>query len=514
MSSETSPYAALKERPKTWLPSWFSGRRLHPFFSDVLLTGATQALILLANLCMVSLVSRWMGFVALGEYLLLKRVSSWLLTGTQLGLGVALPREIARNCEDMQARANRYFAAAFASVVPLLALVGAVAALMPGWISRLCFGSANAGLVYALALLLAGSGLQAVVFGYYRGLQRMRFANFVQIGGLVAVPLVALAAVRNSHSTPLLMEITGAGMAAVSIAWAVPILFEARGFASHFIPDARQLLGYGILRVPGDIASGALLTLGPVLAAHYAGMEQVSYLLLGVTCLGMTALAFWPVVMMLLAKVSNLLGAGRVDDVREYVRHLRSAVLQLSFLTMTQALIFAAPLVRWWLGSSYLPGVPVICLMMVAIPAYMHYCALCSILDAASPTPYNTRNMVLALAVFCLLSLGVVRFAPREWVVLGVAGAMTVSIYVLALATEISLRAVKLAGRAPELSSLWIVALMGAISLSAQLAFHFDIGKPAFCAVQLLNLGLAFFLTRRRKPEWVEFVSSIALSRA
>jgi len=368
-------------------------------------------------------------------------------------------------------------------------------------------------LVFALILFLVGSGLQTMIFAYYRGLQQMRWANCVQLGGLVAIPLLALVVTRQAHSTSQLMSVTGIGTALISIVWAFPILLKTREFRSHFVPDAKRLLSYGIVRVPGDIAAGALLTAGPILVAHYTSMGQLSYLLLGITCLSMTGLAFWPVVMMLLARVSKMLGAGRIEDVKQYVQHLRSAVFQLSALAMTQALIFISPLIKWWLGASYAPGLPVICILLMAIPGYMYYYAMRSVLDAASSKAYNTHNVLVALGTFFAIAFSVIRFAPREYVLLGVSAAMTFALYVLAIATDRSLRSVKLVDRAPELSPLWTVATLDCVSLAAQMIFRFEISKAAFCAVLVINLGLAAMLTRKWQPQWIVFVRNVALSR-
>jgi O-antigen/teichoic acid export membrane protein len=496
------------------LPDNLSKFRLHPFFIDILLSGVTQAAILAANLIMVSLISKWMGLAELGEYLLLKRVSTWLVTSAQLGLGIALAREIACIVNNTELRANQCFATAFTLTIPLLAVISGVAVFVPRSLAQLLFNSQEADLIYGLVLLLSGSVLQALVFGYYRGLQKMRHANMVQLGVLVLIPLLTLVAVRSYRSAPLLIEATGVCMVALSVAWSVPILFKSRDFTTHFVPDTRLLLGYGVVRVPGDIACGALLTLGPMLVSHYASMEQLSYMLLGITCLSMTGLAFWPVVMLLLAKVSKLLGEERLDDVKVYVQHLRSAVLQLSVLATTQALVFIGPLVRWWLGPSSLPGVPVICIIMLAIPGFMYYYAMRSVLDAASTTPYNTRNVLVALGIFSLVSLTIIHFAPRDWVLLGVSASMTIALYALAIATDRSLRALKVVDQAPQMSSMWIVALLAVVSLAAQAVFHFEITKIAFCAVQLMNLALALLLMRESRPEWVTFVGRIALSRA
>jgi O-antigen/teichoic acid export membrane protein len=488
--------------------------RLHPFFADALLTGLTQALILVANLWLVNLVSRWMGVAALGEYLLLKRVSAWLLTGTQLGLGVALPREIARASVEGAERGRQCFAAAFLVLIPALAVVSIAGGAAAAPLVRLCFGSRNQQLVFALLCLLAGSALQTMVFGYYRGLQKMRFGNLVQLGGLVAIPLLSIALLRGSLSAALLVEVTGAIMAAASVLWALPILFRAFAAGWTILADAKRLLGYGMARVPADLAIGALLALGPMLVAHAAGMAQVSYFLLGVTALTMICLAFWPVVMMLLAKISSHLAWGRAAEVIEYVQHLRSAVVQLSLLAMTQGIIFAAPLMRWWLGDSYLVGIPVICALLAATPAYLYYYSMRSVLDAASNTPYNTYNLLLALGAFVIGSSALLGFGSGQWITLGIPVMLTISLYLLAFATDRSLHCVELVRHTPSWKSLWIVAVLGAISLSVQWTCRFQTSRPVLVAVLVFNAVAGILLLRRSKPEWVEFLGRIAFSRA
>jgi len=95
-----------------------------------------------------------------------------------------------------------------------------------------------------------------------------------------------------------------------------------------------------------------------------------------------------------------------------------------------------------------------------------------------------------------------------------VSASMTIALYALAIATDRSLRALKVVDQAPQMSSMWIVALLAVVSLAAQAVFHFEITKIAFCAVQLMNLALALLLMRESRPEWVTFVGRIALSRA
>jgi len=487
--------------------------RLHPFLFDVLTTGLTQVASLAASFVLVGAVSKRMGVVALGEYLLVRRVSSWLFAASQLGLGIALPRQIAHTVHEVETRAAQYFLATFGVLLVFLTGMGTALALNAQPVAHWCFGSENRSLVYAMVLFIFGTAVQATVFGYFRGLERVQTANLVIFGGAVVVPLLALGMTYKSHSASVLIGATGLGLAVPSILWAIPKSAAAWRYCGHFVSDARELLSYGVARIPGEIAFGGLLAVGPMLVSHYADMAQNSYLLLGITCLTMASLAFAPVSMVLLARISRLLATGRQEDVKEYVGHMRSAVLQLSLVLVVQGLVFTQPLVLWWLGPSCVAGVPVIRVVMLAVPAYMYFLAFRSVVDAASKVAYNARNVVVTLAVLVALLAAVIGFAPRERIVIGVAAATTVAMCVLALATHRTLRDLKLAERSPQIGPMWIAGLLGLISLTAQWGFHFQISKPAFGVVVLFNLGLTFLFLRKSQPEWLGFVLRVAFPR-
>jgi O-antigen/teichoic acid export membrane protein len=489
-----------------------AGLRLHPFLFDVLTTGLTQVAGLGTNFILVGVVSREMGVVVLGEYLLVRRISSWLLSGSQLGLGIALPRQVAHTVEQVETRARQYFLAAFATVLVFIALMGLVAALNADRLTRWCLGSENRLLTYALVLFVFGTAAHTMVFAYFRGLERMQMANLVGFGASVVVPLLALGVTHKARSAPLLIGTIGLGLAVVSMFLAIPKIAATQHVGQHFFSDSRQLLRYGVPRVPGDLAVGGLLTLGPMLVSHYVNIAQDSYLLLGITCLTMTGLAFAPVGMVLLARISRLLAAGRDHDVREYVGHLRSAVSQLSLVLVIQGLIFARPIVLWWLGPTCVAGVPVIRTVLLAVPAYMYFVAMRSVVDAASEVAHNARNVLIALAVLVALAAAVLRFVPPEKIVIGIAAATATAICVLAVATHRTLRILNLSGR-PQFGPIWLAGLLGAISLTAQSAFHFEITKPAFCVVLLANVGLAWLLLRKSQPDWMGFLLRVAFAR-
>jgi len=503
----------MTDQPRKASGRQLAGLRFHPFLLDVLTTGLAQVAALAVSFILVGSISKGMGVVALGEYLLVRRISSWLLSGSQLGLGVALPRQIAHTVQHVETRATQYFLTAFVVVLVFVAGTGTVAAFNAQRVAHWCLGSENRALVYAMLLFLFGTAAQSTLFGYYRGLERVQIANLVVLGGSVVVPLLAFGATQKSHSASLLIGATGLGLTVITMFHAVTKIAAARNFTQYFFTDARELLAAGVPRVPGDLAMGGLLALGPVLASHYVQVAQNSYLLLGITCLTLTGAMFAPLGTVLLARISRLLGTGRHEDVNEYVSHLRSAVTQLSLILVMQALIFSRPLLLWWLGPSCLAGVPVIRMVLLSVPAYMYFVALRSVVDAASGVAYNARNVVIALVVLVLLSIAVIHFCPPERMVMGMAAATALAMWVLAIATHCTLRALGLAELAPQLGSLWLAALLAAAGLTAQLVFHFQITKPAFAVVLLADLALAFLILRKSQPPWMGFILRVAFTR-
>jgi len=158
-------------------------------------------------------------------------------------------------------------------------------------------------------------------------------------------------------------------------------------------------------------------------------------------------------------------------------------------------------------------GVPVIRMVMLAIPAYMYFAALRSVVDAASEVAYNARNVLITLGVLIVLLAAVIMFVPTNRIVMGVAAATTLALCALAFTTHRTLCTLKLGDSSPKWGSLWVVGVLGATSLAAQLAFHFQITMPALGAVLLLNIGLAYLLLRKSRPEWLGFVMRVALTR-
>ena len=403
------------------------------FLRDVGLTMGAEVLVLASRVVIVSIFGRWVGAAELAEYLLLSRVTAWLLAGAVLGLAVGLPRYVARVTGSQQQGPTIYFQAASICLTLSSILIGLIMIANRQVFARWLFGDSHrTTLVIALTFMVWGLTAQGAVFGYYRGLLLMARANLLEVCTLVAVPLCVIMGLYQTRSVPLMVGAMGCLDIVISALFAIPII---RRFTipepSELARHIKELLHYGIPRMPGDCGSAALTAIGPVIAAHYLPMAQISAFLLGLTFLMVTGYAAGPLGIVLLSKVSMMLGQNRLDDVRARLKHLVVSVLELSVFACIQLIVFADVAVRAWVGSRYLDQMLVIRLLLVAIPPYLFYMALRSTIDAASVKPLNAWNVLLALTIYLLLIGASVKFLPREFLLTGIAGSLFIALIVL-----------------------------------------------------------------------------------
>lgn len=487
------------------------GLRQSPFLRDVALTMGAECAVMTLSLVVISLVGRLLGPTALAEYLLVRRVLAWLTMGTLVGLGTALPRYVARAAA--QSGTNNpsvYFWGASALLILSSLIFGVIAFIFRGTLADWLFGdSRRGGLVIALALVVAGLAAQTAVFGYYRGLLTMVRANAIQVCNMGLIPLAVVLALYRTHSIPWIVGLIGLLTVMCSGLFATPLLRRLTfSQLSGCVAGIVELLRYGIPRVPGDFGMQALMALGPVVAAHFVPMAEVASLLLGLSMLMVTGYAAGPLSVVLLSKLSMMLGQNRMKEVRARLEYLMTAIPEISVFACIHLTVFADVLVHFWVGAKFPADILVIRMAILAIPPYLFYMALRSTIDAVTVKPINAGNVITGLVVFFAL-LGVsVKLMPGKFMMEGIAGSLFVALIVLGSLT------VRTFHRFYGLSVPWsrlVPSLLAAIAFGAA-AFGlrwlqpFPVGLVQMACLEL-GLGLAYFaiLVKLGSP-WVKYL--------
>src|SRR5437588_474964 len=389
LHAASSPMMLIQQeiKPKT---------TVHPVVRDVFISGVTSVIVSCSSLLVVSLLGRLSDSGAVAEYLLVRRVAAWILSGVLLGITMALPRYVAYTV-NQPALQKAYFSVGLILAMAATAVVSGIACLNSGTFAGLLFGDRQfQTLILPLALVLLANAFHATVFGYYRGRLEMERANLLQFLNFGVFPLLSASVFWIRGSVGSMFLLLSVLIFVCTALLAIPIFRQNSEHEGHWGTISGELLRYGTARIPGDLALGALFTIAPVVASHYIPLPKLAPLLLGLGILSVLGTGANPLNQVLLSKISMMLAEERRQEAKQYIQHLLSASIEISCFVCIQAVIFADVAVRIWVGPKYLTDMLLIRILLAAAPFYLVHTALRCVIDAASVTAYNTRNILIA----------------------------------------------------------------------------------------------------------------------
>jgi len=126
-----------------------------------------------------------------------------------------------------------------------------------------------------------------------------------------------------------------------------------------------------------------------------------------------------------------MLAEERKQEAKQYIQHLLSASIEISCFICIQAVIFADVAVRIWVGPKYLTDMLLIRILLAAAPFYLVHTALRCVIDAASVTAYNTRNILISCGLFFTLIFAAIWLLPSSLLLNSIATIFLLALVVL-----------------------------------------------------------------------------------
>ncbi len=376
-------------------------RRVHPFFRDMGVTVLAQVAFALLSLLLYRLLAEKTGTDGFASYSLVKQGANLIFPIVLVGLVGGLPRYLALPRAERDPTREAYLLAAVAICGGATAVAGAITLAFPRAAAELFFGGADrTELVPPLAALMVATTAFQLAYGYYRGSMRVRGAGLLQVGAFaLPPPLIVLAFSDESIATLILAMATATGVLSL-LSIAVPLVRSVkRRNRSRVRSAAAALWEYGHRRVPGDVAQLALFVLVPILAAHVGTLTDVAYLSAGQQVLALISLAVVPLGLVLLPSLTRLWASDR-PRAAVYVAQLAAFAAHIAIFLSLQAVLYADIAVRIWLGSTFDDAGSVVRVTVAPAALFAVYLLLRSTLDAVEIRSYNSRNNLIALAVF------------------------------------------------------------------------------------------------------------------
>ncbi len=370
---------------------------------DFILTFLTQIFILISGLVVFKLAMIQFGDIGFSEFSLVKRNSTYLYTLITLGLGIALPRYIALEIGAKSENENNVFLSAFLIMGFFLIVSGVILLLFQKDISFLLFGDQNyTKFLLPIFMSIVGLSLHNIVYSYYRGKIIFNYANFLQIINIGFVPLIVFLFAKNIEEVFLY---TGFIMSVISMTVLIRIFLTQKfefGLLKVFIP---KLFFYGLQRVPADFGLASLIALPAIFSAHTEGVIIAGYVAFSISLLGLSGQTVAPIGLIMLPKISHLLGEKNFTLIQHYVKKLFIFSLLIAIVGTTTYQFFAEEILCLYLGKVELDLITISKNILWGALFYPFYIAMRSIVDAYYDRAYNTISIFIAFVLFLIFYL-------------------------------------------------------------------------------------------------------------
>lgn len=368
---------------------------------DLIITFLTQFGILLISL----LIYRWFkisyGEEGFAEFSLFKRGSGYLTTFMLMGMGVALPRQIAIDVGNKK-KTHNYLTAAIAILIIGLLILFFIFLFFKEQFAYLLFGNIGyENLINPLLLLVFGLLLQSIGYGYLRGFLRMIEANIYQFANLGILPALCFFLTSS-------VEAYFYCLAMLSILLFAFFIFRIRK-ELHFsfegiFPYIKKLFTYGVQRMPGDFALGSLFTLPAIFVAHDKGVIQAGYIAFAVSLLKLVGSLFGPIGLIFLPKISKLLGEKKYEVVRKHSLDLLKICVILSVTGLIVFQFFSVEILSLYLGNVNQRLNSITKTIMFGSVFYAIYVTMRSIIDSYYEKSLNTISVFITFLLFLIIN--------------------------------------------------------------------------------------------------------------
>lgn len=374
--------------------------KLSPFLSDLVSTTFTSIATILSTILVVRWLAQGLGTEEFGAYSLARRLVSTLAPVATLAMGVALPRYLGLYHKNRHKQYAYLLGATLTATILTFMIVLLGVSLANTFNIWIFHKPKHVNLLVASLFMLMGFAIYSILYGYYRGIARIKTANLWQLSVMAIGPLTVAGLLSNrSNAAGIVTALGGLFM----IALAPLVHYCLKGLGQSNFKSVRlaikELIRYGAPRTPAGLAFAGLLTMGPFLAPYFGTLKDAGYLVVGQSLFRIMESAVMAFGIVALPRVARYVGEGRNAELRENIRDLVTFIFQMGLFVGLHLYIWADLIITVWLGPAYQRAVPLMRVLVLALPAYLGYVMLRSIIDAVEVRAVNTLNLFIGLGV-------------------------------------------------------------------------------------------------------------------
>lgn len=405
---------------------------------DYIITFITEFFILLSGILVFKFAAIMLGKEGFSEYALSRKTVSLIQPALLIGLGVGIPRFIAFAKSESNHKSDGYFISGVSFLIFIGLFFIFVMNIFRDNFAFLLFGSSGYYyLIFPLSLMLFGLVLHSSCYAYFRGNLLMMKANLLQFINSAVIPITVF---FIGVSLQQVLFFSGLLWILISFGFLVMILKNIDYNCKDYFPHLKELLSYGIQRLPGDFCMAALISLPAILTAHIAGVTQAGYVAFGISILMMSGAFFAPIGLILLPKASQLIANKEYSLLKHHILKLLKITVISTIFSVLFFEIFADAIIHLYLGEGFSDMAFTARIIFISAIAFTIYVSMRSVIDAYYVRAKNTINIFYSMLIFMLFSVITILFVNDGYIfiILG----FVIAIFTLGVLTLLEIRTI------------------------------------------------------------------------
>lgn len=345
------------------------------------------------------------GTQGFSELSFVKRIIGFLGPIMAIGMGVGVPREVARvsGTDEDETKYDILRNSLLVTIV-LFAIFTFLITVFSGFLTKLLFGDIKYKyLLYPMTIILQGVIVNSLAYSYFRGLDRFQIANCLQVVNLIILPIIIILFFSNNISSYFILY--GSLISFTSLLFLSKHIFSKSGNIVN-IHILLSVTRYSLKRLPGDIALQLMFVIPPIMTAHMFSFKAAGDVSFALTILTLIMIPFSPVSTLLLPKTMMWMNNGRIDILR---KSTGIVFLKVAIGSMMLSIILyfgAEKALNFFLPERVDFDFFLMKAVTLVILPYSIYIYLRSFIDALHERAYNSINCLISLFVFlCIVGI-------------------------------------------------------------------------------------------------------------
>lgn len=405
---------------------YFSGR---DFFRDVSYTVVGQSIVMILMLLMNKIISHYFSPAEYTIFSIANRSAGVLAMLMLFSLGIALPAYLAklRTKHNLGEEANLFYSSIFMMALAIVA-VSLPTLFFRNYLASLIFNDQrHAYLILPMLIFAISITLSSFVYSYFRGVDRFRTYNIVQIVAQLASVLIVIFSGAN-----LMLQLTLRGTV-IGLISAATIFYLAKYTYKHIVLHAqktkkysKELAVYCLPRVPGELFLFAYGVVPLIIINTRFGSKNSAAFATALVLNAFMTPVFQFIGLALLPYASKNLANGKIDGVLKKIRQLTALYMVASLVSVIILFIFTGTIIGLLFNQAYVQFAGTVRIVSLSVIPYALYLLLRNPLDAISRIPFNTINLAISfifLNVFLLFSSSLLLCSiafPVSYAILGI----------------------------------------------------------------------------------------------